>query len=142
MNQTVGPRCPLPVCSREYTSAVEAKQVAQQDAERAKFIVSARRCCARPLPRPEPTQVHMGRCLAHERIMQGLGRASQPPSTSPHCLLLRRSGSCRSELHPPPCRSELLTPCLLGAPPPPPLCCCAGGEGGAGEAVGHHPRAG
>lgn len=27
--------------SREYTSAVEAKQVAQQDAERAKFIVSA-----------------------------------------------------------------------------------------------------
>ena len=25
--------------SREYTSAVEAKQVAQQDAERAKFIV-------------------------------------------------------------------------------------------------------
>jgi hypothetical protein len=33
--------------SREYTSAVEAKQVAQQDAERAKFIVSGRsgRCC-------------------------------------------------------------------------------------------------
>jgi prohibitin 2 len=28
--------------SREYTSAVEAKQVAQQDAERAKFIVSYR----------------------------------------------------------------------------------------------------
>ena len=26
--------------SREYTSAVEAKQVAQQDAERARFIVS------------------------------------------------------------------------------------------------------
>ena len=28
--------------SREYTSAVEAKQVAQQDSERAKFIVRAR----------------------------------------------------------------------------------------------------
>lgn len=29
--------------SREYTAAVEAKQVAQQEAERAKFIVSSRR---------------------------------------------------------------------------------------------------
>ena len=28
--------------SREYTHAVEAKQVAQQDAERARFIVSVR----------------------------------------------------------------------------------------------------
>ena len=31
--------------SREYTHAVEAKQVAQQDAERARFIVSHRLCC-------------------------------------------------------------------------------------------------
>ena len=54
------PRPTLPLLlrrSREYTSAVEAKQVAQQDAERAKFIVSGslpalvlgRPRCLRPL---------------------------------------------------------------------------------------------
>ena len=32
--------------SREYTSAVEAKQVAQQDSERAKFIVRSRPFCS------------------------------------------------------------------------------------------------
>jgi hypothetical protein len=32
--------CPQLTFSKEYTAAVEAKQVAQQEAERAKFIVS------------------------------------------------------------------------------------------------------
>ena len=40
--------------SREYTGAVEAKQVAQQEAERARFIVRAAVACTDAIFMPSP----------------------------------------------------------------------------------------
>jgi hypothetical protein len=51
--------------SREYTSAVEAKQVAQQDSERAKFIVR--------LPRPAPWLARVCITLCEHASMDSMG---------------------------------------------------------------------
>jgi hypothetical protein len=63
--------------SREYTSAVEAKQVAQQDSERAKFIVRHPAARAPAWPRARTT-------CARARTLQ----VTQPDSLS--CGLLGR----------------------------------------------------
>lgn len=99
--------------SREYTAAVEAKQVAQQDAEKAKFIVS-RRCSFF--------------CGGWERMAPGRGDPGGGRS---------RAGRKRTAVRVrkwPAQWGDSLTPSR-----PRTLTQLTGGKGAAGQAVRHHP---
>lgn len=114
--------------SREYTGAVEAKQVAQQESERAKFIVSLFcHCSTDPLRLRMTTQ----QTLRHSEFES----ASVVVTTSECCIdaLFRLQPVCHLCLHVQRLKLLEILPCLSAMG----LCRCAGGEGRAGKADSH-----